>query len=161
MDDNKILKLIRDGKRKPFDPIDIGIKLDKDNVALSADSWSDIARLDLGHVHFSINKDVMMAQSMAYVQLKKFYNLLGRKLVQYNNELSNVYGDYAPRLVDKLSKAYMADPVNVFKIDKIIAELDTLFASITSREDREESIFDGKRIEEELIRMAEVKYGDN
>lgn len=161
MDDNKILKLIRDGKRKPFDPIDIGIKLDKDNVALSADSWSDIARLDLGHVHFSINKDVMMAQAMAYVQLKKFYNLLGRKLVQYNNELSNVYGDYAPRLVDKLSKAYMADPVDMFKIDKIIAELDTLFACITSREDREESIFDGKRIEEELVRMAEVKYGDD
>ena len=154
---DELIKLIRDSKHEPFHDVELSLRMCQPDTALTTD-WDTIVTANLDCAHFSADKETIIAQANAAAQLARFARFVAKKHIKYVARLEKIYGPLMEKLVGQLTKAYLAEPTDVFAMQENIDAIDQLAEEIALREESEEAIFDGKRIDADL---KDLENGDD
>ena len=155
---DELIKLIRDRKREPFHDVELSLKMGLDDTDLNTD-WNSIAKADLNCAHFSVDKKTIIAQATTAAQLARFAEYVTMKHNRYVARMEKVYGPLMGKLISQLTKAYLSD--NHFAIQDNLASIEQFAEEIALREESEEAIFDGKRIDADLKELESTDGDDD
>ena len=157
---DELIKLIRDRKREPFPDVEVSLNMCQPDTALTTD-WDTIVNVNLDCAHFSADKDTIIAQAQTAAQLARFAKYVSLRHDRYVARMEKVYGPLMKKLINQLTKAYLAEPSDKFVMQDTLDAIDQLAEEIVLREESEEAIFDGKRIDADLKKLESTDGDDD
>jgi deoxyadenosine/deoxycytidine kinase len=150
--DDELLKLIRLAKRTKIDPVSISLHMDLSENTDDHDIQSEI-NLEIPRVHYTMDVASVIGYVKIAAKLKHFEKMIGDIHQKYMQSINGIYGPLMRKLCNDYSMAYNQKIPSDFEMKQIMVNIRTLARELASREDRDEAIFDGKRIEHDIKLM--------
>lgn len=148
------------------------IRSDKNQVPVAAHFSLDIypfgnkdevidanQQIQLEPVHYSKDVRYVIHQIKVAAQLLKFERELAKARVAHCRKIAQVYGRLMDTLSGQYSDAYLSKPSNTFEMKQTMVHIRALSNELALREDKDESIFDAERIQNELEQIMELDDG--
>lgn len=158
--DDELIHLIREDKRKHIPSLHIALDMDCENLG-DYRTINATVNTNMDRAHFTLDKDSVIAQMKIVTQLMVFETEIAKMRRKYIKSVESIYGPVMKQLAIKYNDAYMSNPPDLFGMRDAIRSISDLVDGLRMREDNEEAIFDAKRIESDLANLSEVDDGDN
>lgn len=158
--DNELVELIRADKRKPLTPIHIELHIDPYNMGEDHEVLAD-ERCDFPVAQFTMNPDAIAAQVKIAAKLDNFIIHLAQLRATYVKQLGVVYGPLIKDFYNQYSNAYTKKISDLFEMRRTMVHIHTFAKELALREDKDETIFDAKRIDNELADLMGAPDGDH
>lgn len=158
--DDELIHLIREDKRKSIPSLHIALDMDCENVG-DYRTINATVNTNMDRVHFTLDKDSVIAQMKIATQFMLFEKKIAEMRMKYMKSIETIYGPVMKQLAIKYREAYMSNPPDLFGMRNTMISISDLVDGMKHREDNEEAIFDAKRIESDLANLDEVDDGDN
>lgn len=158
--DDELLQLIRTDKRKKVDPVHIELNIFPDNMGADHEVFAE-ERVDLDVARFTMDQESIVAQIKIATKLGDFIRNLEKLRSNYVKQLAVAYGPLMKEFCNQYSAAYLKKTPDLFEMRQVMAHIRTFAKELALREDKDESIFDARRIERELSNLTEEPDGSN
>ena len=158
--DDELIHLIREDKRKSIPSLHIALDMDCENVG-DYRTINATVNTNMDRVHFTLDKDSVIAQMKIATQFMLFEKKIAEMRMKYMKSIETIYGPVMKQLAIKYREAYMSNPPDLFGMRDTMISISDLVDGMKRREDNEEAIFDAKRIESELANLNEADNGNN
>lgn len=158
--DNELLQLIRAAKRKKIAPLSISLDMNFDSDTPDNEIQSD-EKIDIPKVHYTMDEDSVVGYIKIAAQLLAFEKKIGELHRQYKRSIECIYGPLMSKLCTDYEHAYNKKIPDLFDMKAQMVNIRTLAKELALRENRDECIFDGKRIENELSNLEDINGDDD
>ena len=158
--DDELLNLIRTDKRKKVNPIHISLDIDPYQMGEDHEVLAD-EQVNLPVAQFTMDPDSVVAQVKIAAKLDEFINHVEEFRSKYVKQLSVVYGPLMREFYEQYSKALRKKVPDLFEMRQTMAHVKTFAKEISLREDKDEAIFDAKRIDNALETIMEDTDANN
>ena len=158
INDDFLIHLVRENKRQTMKPASITFKFDPQTDGYSFNAEADIA-VNVDPVHYTMDVPTVMKQVKMAALLAEFERKVQKIRIDYCKRLDSIYGPLMADFRKQYDDAFRANPKHLFDMQSTMAHVETLAKEMARREDKDEAIFDAKRIENELNNM-EFTDGD-
>lgn len=152
--DNELIQLIRNDKRKSANPVHISIDIGTDTLGEPHEILST-DKFDVPTPFYTIDESAIVAQLKIATKLTEFATVIHNVATKYCRDLDSIYGKLFSEFRKKYGSAYMSNPPKLFEMRQLMEHVKALAKEIALCEDKDESIFDAKRIENELSGLSE------
>ncbi len=159
-DTDELLWLIRDSKRHKSDGLSISVKLDPNNLGKPYEVNAS-EEIKVEPVHFTMDTDTVVAQVKYAAYLMSLEQRIRNMRVKYFNSIGSVYGKLMQKYCDDYADAFCQKDPQIFTMKSLMVNITTLAKELAAREDKDEAIFDAKRINNELRMMEDGIDGDD
>lgn len=159
INEDYLIHLVRENKRQTMKPSSITFKFDPQTDGYSFNAEADIA-VNVDPVHYTMDAPTVMKQVKMATLLAEFERQVQKIRIDYCKRLDSIYGPLMADFRKQYDDAFRAHPKHLFDMQSTMAYIETLAKEMARREDKDEAIFDAKRIENELNKM-EFTDGDN
>ena len=160
-DDNELLQLIRTAKRKKITPLSISMEMDFDNDKTPDHEIQSDVTIDLPRVHYTMDENSVVGYIKIAAQLRAFEKKIDELHRQYKRSIECIYGPLMGKLCTDYENAYNKKVPDLFDMKAQMVNIRTLAKELALRENRDECIFDGKRIENELNDLEDINGDDD
>lgn len=159
-DDNELLQLIRTAKRKKIAPLSISLDMNFDSDTPDNEIQSD-EKIDIPKVHYTMDENSVVGYIKIAAQLRAFEKTIDELHRQYKRSIECIYGPLMGKLCTDYENAYNKKVPDLFDMKAQMVNIRTLAKELALRENRDECIFDGKRIENELSNLEDINGDDD
>ena len=159
--ENELLQLIRTAKRKKISPMSISLSMDTTkDLGEDHEIKSDV-QVDIPRVHYTMDEDSVVGYIKVAAQLLAFEKKIDELHRQYKRSIECIYGPLMGKLCTDYENAYNKKVPALFDMKTHMVTIRTLARELALRENRDEAIFDGKRIENELNDLGDINGDDD
>lgn len=148
--ENELLQLIRTAKRKKISPMSISLSMDTTKDLGDDHEVKSDEKIDIPKVHYTMDENSVVGYIKIAAQLMAFEKKISELHRQYKRSIECIYGPLMSKLCTDYENAYNKKVPALFDMKTHMVTIRTLARELALRENRDEAIFDGKRIENEL-----------
>lgn len=158
--DDELLTLIRTDKRKRLNPVHISLDINPYAMGDDHEVFAD-EQMGLDVVRFTMDQESIVAQIKIAAKLDDFIRKLEKARSAYVTQLNVAYGPLMKEFYRQYSKAFLKNTPDLFEMRQTMVHIRTFAKELALREDKDEAIFDAKRIDNELANLTEESDGGN